>query len=65
MCGGPYDPEEDVVTPNCRVCDYNPCMCGQKQYMSDKGYAEQLRKSQEEMANDPLAPSAVPDGWGP
>lgn len=65
MCGGPYDPDPDnVVTPNCRVCDYNPCMCGQRKYMSDRAYREEVRKYNEEINSDPLGPSAVPEDWG-
>lgn len=41
-----YDEDADeVVNPCCRICDYNPCMCGARKYQSD-------REAREEQARD-------------
>lgn len=40
-----YDEDDDVVNPCCRICDYNPCMCGARKYQSD-------REAREEQARD-------------
>lgn len=41
MCGSPDTEPDEVVTPFCRICDYNPCMCGSKKYQSDKEHREE------------------------
>lgn len=35
------DDADEVVSPNCRICDYNPCMCGANKLQSDKEVREE------------------------
>ena len=36
----------------CRVCDCRPCMCGRKDYASDREYEKRLKDEQERYKKD-------------
>lgn len=59
-CHSPYDEDvireaENELSECCRICDCNPCMCGKKEYASDKEYrerqAEDMRQREEDLEN--------------
>ena len=50
MCGPPPMDPDDIVSPFCRVCDYNPCMCGSRKYQTDREARDEYNKECEARA---------------
>jgi len=40
MCHFTHTEEDYDTYQACRFCGYNPCMCGRRQYMTDREYRE-------------------------